>query len=106
MSYHIFVANEKGFNSLLCHNGLMFYLGGNLDDAVVFDDKNEVDSFINNVSSINTNSEEFDDYDTDVLNMSNAKIRIEKIIGMSDWKEKPLRFVKLQRLFYWILLFH
>lgn len=84
MSYHIFLSSKKDVNNLLCHDGSQFYLGGDLGESVVFDSKEEIDNFISNLKRIKSNSEDADDYDTEVLGLTENKIRIEKIIGILD----------------------
>jgi len=84
MSYHIFFSGKKDVNNLLCHDGSQFYLGGDLGESVVFDSKDEIDNFISNLKRINSDSEEADDYDKEVLSLTENKIRIEKIIGILD----------------------
>jgi hypothetical protein len=84
MSYHIFLTNKKGFNHLLCHDGAKFYLGGDLGESVVFDSKEEIDTFIKNLKSIKSDSQESEDYEMDVFGLVDSEIKIEKIIGILD----------------------
>lgn len=84
MSYHIFLSSKKDVNNLLCHDGSQFYLGGDLGESVVFDSKEEIDNFISNLKRIKSDSEDADDYDKEVLGLTENKIRIEKIIGILD----------------------
>jgi len=79
MAFHVFLTNPSGFNHILCHDGLKFYVGDDLSESVVFDNESEVDRFLKTLKTITVDNPDYDDYDQEVLSLVRQKLRIEKI---------------------------